>query len=60
MTKLSFSSTLPVTNSATAAGTKVSDSTSAAGQGDHDGDRHRVEHLPLDAGEGEDRHIDQR
>ena len=28
-------------------------------QGHNDGDRHRVEHLPLHPGQGEDRHIDQ-
>ena len=30
------------------------------GQGDHDGSGHGLEHLPLDAFEGEDRHIDER
>ena len=29
-----------------------------AAEGEHHGERHRVEHFPLDAGEGEDRHVD--
>ena len=45
------------TNSATAAGTKVSDSTIAAVSAMHHGERHRVEHLSLDAGEREDRQV---
>ena len=48
----------PVMNRATAAGTKVSDSSMRRGQRDDHGERHRVEHLSLDAGQREDRQVD--
>ncbi len=58
MKKFSFSETLPVTSSATAAGTSVIESDGGAGQRHQHGQRHRREHLSFDAGQREDRQID--
>ena len=49
-----------MTKSATAAGTKVSDNSMRRRQRDDHGERHRVEHLPFDAGQREDRQIHHR
>ena len=57
--RFSFSCTRPGDQIATIAGTKVSDSTNAAAERDDHRQRHRLEHLALDAREGQDRHVDQ-
>ena len=42
-----------------AAGTNVSESEERGRQGEDDGQRHRPEHLAVDAGQGQDRHVDE-
>ena len=58
MKKLSCSLIRPVNNSATAAGTKVTERIIAATERDDDGQGHRVEHFSFNAGESKDRKVD--
>ncbi len=58
MNKFSFSDTLPVTSSATAAGTQRHRQDGGARQRHQHGQRHRREHLAFDAGQREDRQVD--
>ncbi len=60
MNRFSCSDTLPVTKMATAAGTKVMENSTAAPERHQHGQRHRREHLALDAGQRQHGQVDNR